>query len=70
MVKFVLLIFATRAGSPQQHVPITVGQYCLDTLILVREANRSTRRKTLKAQKQSAWELNSYEIPHQTWFSI
>ena len=22
---FILLIFATRAGSPQQHVPITVG---------------------------------------------
>ena len=47
------LSFAKRAGSPQQHVPIAVGPYYLDMLILVREKNRSTRRKTLQAQERS-----------------
>ena len=46
-------IFATRAGLPQQHVPITVSPYCLDVLILVREENQSTRRKTLEVQERS-----------------
>ena len=59
----------TRAGSPQQHVHITLhNYYFLDMLILVREKNRSTRRKTLEAQERSTIELNSHEIPHQTWF--
>ena len=26
---FILLYFTVRAGSPQQHVPITVEPYCL-----------------------------------------
>ena len=34
---FILLSIANRAESPQQHVPVTVGLYCLDMLIVVRE---------------------------------
>ena len=44
-----------QARSPQQHVLITVGLYCRDMLILVREKNQGTLKgylwKTLKAQK-------------------
>ena len=46
-----LLSVATRAGSPHQHVPITVGPRC--ELILEGEGNRNTRRKILIAQKRS-----------------
>ena len=35
-----LLSSATRAGSLKQHMPINVGSYCLEMLILVREGNR------------------------------
>ena len=49
--------FATRAEhreaeSSQEHVPINVGSHCLDMLMLVREENRGTRRKTPEAQKR------------------
>ena len=45
---FILLSFATKTGSPQQHVSITVGPQFLNILILVREENRSTQRKPSK----------------------
>ena len=42
------LSFATRVASPRQHVPIAVGSYCLDMLILVRKKNRRARRKIIE----------------------
>ena len=63
---------ATRAGSPKQHVPITVGSYCLGMLILVREENQSTVpwEKPSKHRRDKLREFNSLEIAHQTWFQL
>ena len=41
------------AGLPQLHVPITLGLYCLDMLILARKENLNTQRETLREQERS-----------------
>lgn len=53
----------TRVGPLQQHVPITVGPYCLDQLILVREENRSIRTPDLVSQWREAQRANRLRQP-------
>ena len=61
-IHFILLSFATWAGLSQQHVPITVGLYCLDMLILGRQTG-VPKEKPLKHRRDQLQKLNLHEIP-------